>query len=91
MSIVCSMGVWGVPSVGSRRVLTACSRERSRELFAQRHCFAPCLPPNLISTVTFSCRFSSLNMSQKDPCQKQACEIQKCLQGTERHFVLLVS
>lgn len=47
MSIVCSMGVWGVPSVGSRRVLTACGRERSRELFAQRHCFAPCLPPNL--------------------------------------------
>ncbi|XP_009097708.1 cx9C motif-containing protein 4 isoform X2 [Serinus canaria] len=22
-----------------------------------------------------------LNMSQKDPCQKQACEIQKCLQA----------
>ncbi|XP_077163446.1 cx9C motif-containing protein 4 isoform X1 [Paroedura picta] len=25
--------------------------------------------------------FSSLNMSQKDPCQKEACEIQKCLQA----------
>lgn len=26
--------------------------------------------------------FSFLDMLQKDPCQKQACEIQKCLQGT---------
>ncbi|XP_068061419.1 cx9C motif-containing protein 4 isoform X1 [Anomalospiza imberbis] len=25
--------------------------------------------------------WSFLNMSQKDPCQKQACEIQKCLQA----------
>ncbi|XP_075855886.1 cx9C motif-containing protein 4 isoform X1 [Microcebus murinus] len=28
----------------------------------------------------FSC-FSFLDMPQKDPCQKQACEIQKCLQA----------
>ncbi|XP_064525757.1 cx9C motif-containing protein 4 isoform X2 [Pseudopipra pipra] len=27
------------------------------------------------------CVSSSLNMSKKDPCQKQACEIQKCLQA----------
>ncbi|XP_042830886.1 cx9C motif-containing protein 4 isoform X1 [Prionailurus viverrinus] len=25
--------------------------------------------------------FSFLDMPQKDPCQKQACEIQKCLQA----------
>ncbi|XP_048175265.1 cx9C motif-containing protein 4 isoform X1 [Corvus hawaiiensis] len=27
------------------------------------------------------CYPSFLNMSRKDPCQKQACEIQKCLQA----------
>ncbi|XP_042336340.1 cx9C motif-containing protein 4 isoform X1 [Sceloporus undulatus] len=29
----------------------------------------------------FSSHFSSLAMAQKDPCQKYACEIQKCLQA----------
>uniref|UniRef100_A0A8C4KRS3 Cx9C motif-containing protein 4 n=2 Tax=Dromaius novaehollandiae TaxID=8790 RepID=A0A8C4KRS3_DRONO len=44
----------------------------------------PCPLPkkkHIVSTVTFSYHFSSLSMSQKDPCQKQACEIQKCLQA----------
>lgn len=69
--------------------------ERNWELFkalALRQCLAPQTPEkHVVSTVTFSYHFSSLNMSQKDPCQKQACEIQKCLQGTKCHFVFLVS
>lgn len=42
-----SLGVWGIPSVGSRCILTTCSREGSQELFARRRSFAPRLPQTL--------------------------------------------
>lgn len=35
--------------------------------------------------------FSFLDMPQKDPCQKQACEIQKCLQGSMLNAFLYFS
>lgn len=52
----------------------------SAQLFASYHC-----------AIFFPCFYSSLDMSQKDPCQKHACEIQKCLQGRLRRLMFLCS
>ncbi|XP_072837619.2 cx9C motif-containing protein 4 isoform X1 [Pogona vitticeps] len=74
--------LYGKKYCGSCKAKHSGDRQRLPPFFKQCLTNLP-LPDLYQRTVIFSFSFSSVAMAKKDPCQKYACEIQKCLQANK--------